>query len=270
MDIMSISNIDDISIGKIVSVGRETINGNWNHVWSKPVNYHKLTFVLKGSSNTSCNNINLTTHENDILYAHTRNFSSNSNSDVFSYICIYFTIFDEEESNSILNEPILFKSCNHLKPLFQAIYNEYHKAAFSNKLKEKRLLYEILEGCSEQKDKSYQISGNLYAIKKAVEAIENEFSTDLTVEYLAELCNYTPAHFISLFRKVFNTTPKNYIISKRMEKAKELLLSTNEPVLSVAEKVGYSTFAHFSAEFKRHTGYSPLNYRKTYSFTVIP
>ena len=267
---MSISNIADISIGKIVSVDIAKKIGSWKYTWSNSTNYHKLTFVLKGSYNTSCNGINFIVRENDILYSHTHNFFSKSNSNTFSYICIYFTIFDEEENDSIINEPILFKNCNHLKPLFQAIYNEHHKSAFSNKLKEKRLLYEILEGCSEQREKGSQISGNLYAIKKAVEAIENEFSTDLTVEYLAELCNYTPAHFISLFRKVFNTTPKNYIISKRMEKAKELLLSTNEPVLAIAEKTGYSTFAHFSAEFKRHTGYSPLNYRKTYSFTVIP
>jgi len=271
MDILTISNITNISVRRIISVDITTINGSWKHSWSKPTHYHKLTYILKGSYSTDCNGLRLTAQENDILYCHTRNFSSRSNSDIFSYICIYFTVCDEvSPEDFFITEARLFKNCKHLKSFFQSLYNEHYSSEFRNMLTEKKLLYEILEGCSKQTEKNVGISGELYAIKKAVKTIENEFSTDLTVEYLAELCNYTPAHFISLFRKVFNTTPKNYIISKRMEKAKELLLSTNEPVFAIAEKTGYSSSAYFSAEFKHHTDYSPLTYRKTYGFKVIP
>ena len=69
-------------------------------------------------------------------------------------------------------------------------------------------------------------------------------------------------HFLRLFRDTFQTTPHQYLIQRRIEKAKELLSSGRVSVTEVCFEVGFQSLGSFSALFRRCVGDAPVNYRE--------
>jgi len=69
-------------------------------------------------------------------------------------------------------------------------------------------------------------------------------------------------HFLRLFRDAFATTPHQYLIQRRIEKAKELLRSRGLSVTEVCFEVGFQSLGSFSSLFRRCVGHAPINYRK--------
>src|SRR5437660_6785499 len=68
-------------------------------------------------------------------------------------------------------------------------------------------------------------------------------------------------HFLRLFRDAFETTPHQYLIHRRIEKAKELLLSGRFSVTDVCFEVGFESLGSFSHVFRRLIGDAPVSYR---------
>jgi AraC-like DNA-binding protein len=69
-------------------------------------------------------------------------------------------------------------------------------------------------------------------------------------------------HFLRLFRDTFETTPHQYLIQRRIEKAKELLRLRGLSVTDVCFEVGFQSLGSFSSLFRRCVGHAPINYRK--------
>ena len=69
-------------------------------------------------------------------------------------------------------------------------------------------------------------------------------------------------HFLRLFRDTFATTPHQYLIRRRIEKAKELLCSERLSVTEVCFEVGFQSLGSFSALFRRCVGDAPNSYRE--------
>jgi AraC-like DNA-binding protein len=69
-------------------------------------------------------------------------------------------------------------------------------------------------------------------------------------------------HFLRLFREAFSTTPHQYLIHRRIEKAKELLRSRRISVTDVCFEVGFQSLGSFSSLFRRRVGDAPVNYRE--------
>lgn len=73
------------------------------------------------------------------------------------------------------------------------------------------------------------------------------------------------SYFSTLFKKETGRNFQNYLTEYRIEKAKELLRTTNETMMSVAEQVGYQDTRYFSQCFVKVVGVKPSLYRKMYS-----
>jgi len=69
-------------------------------------------------------------------------------------------------------------------------------------------------------------------------------------------------HFLRLFRDTFDTTPHQYLIHRRIEKAKELLRARSLSVTDVCFEVGFESLGSFSSLFRKCVGDAPVNYRK--------
>jgi AraC-like DNA-binding protein len=69
-------------------------------------------------------------------------------------------------------------------------------------------------------------------------------------------------HFLRLFRDTFATTPHQYLIQRRIEKAKELLRLRGLSVTDVCFEVGFQSLGSFSSLFRRCVGHPPIKYRK--------
>src|SRR5438132_1518178 len=69
-------------------------------------------------------------------------------------------------------------------------------------------------------------------------------------------------HFLRLFRDTFDTTPHQYLIQRRIEKAKELLRIRSLSVTDVCFEVGFESLGSFSSLFRKWVGQAPINYRR--------
>ncbi|WP_068673425.1 AraC family transcriptional regulator [Oceanobacillus sp. Castelsardo] len=99
-------------------------------------------------------------------------------------------------------------------------------------------------------------------ITKSISFIENHYMDDISLEEIANHVNISPYHFSRVFKKYKNYSPHQYLISYRINKAKDLLHHTTISVNDIAFKCGFNSASHFVNTFKRHTNLSPNQFRK--------
>lgn len=81
---------------------------------------------------------------------------------------------------------------------------------------------------------------------------------------LADVATYScmsKYHFCRVFSEVFGESPYQYISKIRIERAKELLVTSQRSINDICELVGYTSIGSFSALFRKKTGLSPTQYR---------
>jgi len=99
-------------------------------------------------------------------------------------------------------------------------------------------------------------------LKRACRFMEEQSRKNVT---LAEICQYAGTNHNTLTRKFkteFNMTPMAWQRDQRLLRAADLLVSTTESVISIAERLNFSDANNFSTAFKRRFGKAPLAYRK--------
>ncbi|GBF21982.1 AraC-like DNA-binding protein [Arenibacter algicola] len=92
--------------------------------------------------------------------------------------------------------------------------------------------------------------------------IHENLHENLTVKQLADFCHLNTDYFSRVFNESFGMRPNKYIQSKRIERAQLLLLSTNNSLKQIAEKVGLENLSYFNRIFKSHTGVTPGIFRE--------
>lgn len=106
---------------------------------------------------------------------------------------------------------------------------------------------------------SQLFSPTTYSFKQIIEA--NLFS-QLTIEQLAEKSNLSISSFKREFAKLYEDTPANYIRNKKLEKAAELLLISDERITDIAFDCGFNDLATFTKNFSDKYHISPSAYRQ--------
>lgn len=99
-------------------------------------------------------------------------------------------------------------------------------------------------------------------VDKAKYYISEHLTEELTVSNIAASLYITPNYFSRLFKRVTHEGCNEYIVRKRIEKAKSLLETTSLKTGKIAMMVGYRDTNYFSLAFKKHTGKSPTKYRE--------
>lgn len=92
------------------------------------------------------------------------------------------------------------------------------------------------------------------------------FRKDLSLDHISQIMNLHPNYISSLFKKETGQTFVNYLNGIRIDEAKKLLVSERDlSVSSIGEMVGYDNKHYFAKVFKRYTGTTPGEYRKSAS-----
>jgi AraC family transcriptional regulator len=76
-------------------------------------------------------------------------------------------------------------------------------------------------------------------------------------------------YFSKLFKLSTGTTPHQYVMRQRVERAQELLREGRTPLAEVATHVGFETQSHFTSVFRRLSGATPKHYREMHQTTAI-
>ncbi len=91
--------------------------------------------------------------------------------------------------------------------------------------------------------------------------IANNLFNPLSTEELAFICNKSISSFKRTFKLIFNDTPARYIKHKRLERAAQLISTTQESISSIAYDCCFVDPTTFSAAFAQHFGVTPTSYR---------
>lgn len=98
-----------------------------------------------------------------------------------------------------------------------------------------------------------------------IELVHKQGEADLhinTSDYLAERLGQDYHHLSSLFSSLEGITIEKYLILQRIERVKELLVYNELSLKEIAYKLGYSSVAHLSNQFKKVTGLTPTHFRE--------
>lgn len=102
-------------------------------------------------------------------------------------------------------------------------------------------------------------------IKKIVEFIELNYSRKISISEIAAYIGLDRSYMGSIFKEFFNTSPQNYLINYKINKACDLMLNPELTIGDISRSVGYEDPLLFSKIFKKTKGLSPREYRKKLS-----
>src|SRR5580765_2041543 len=96
---------------------------------------------------------------------------------------------------------------------------------------------------------------------RAKDLIDARYRDPLDVPALARAARLSPAHFSREFRRSFGETPHQYLLTRRLERAAELLRNTDRSIIDICGDVGLRSVGSFTTSFGRAYGLSPAAYR---------
>lgn len=130
-----------------------------------------------------------------------------------------------------------------------------------NNFKQNALLSKKLKSSDnvEKKDDTEEVP---FMLKKVIEFINENIDERINIQELTALTQWSQHHFIKNFAKYLKSTPYQYILKKKIEKAKILITTSDLPISSVAFTLGFSSYSNFHNAFKRETGNNPLYFRQ--------
>lgn len=101
------------------------------------------------------------------------------------------------------------------------------------------------------------------ALNRAITFIEDNYADSVALKDMVSVANMSTSYFTKLFRQHTGMTPHEYLINYRVSQAKKALRRTTESVGQVAARVGFQDVCSFTRAFRRITGTTPRDFRRT-------
>ena len=98
-------------------------------------------------------------------------------------------------------------------------------------------------------------------LARARRLIDEGYEEGQRLEILARAAGFSRYHFIRLFRRAFQLTPRQYLVRRRLERAKVLLAQERPSITNVCLEVGFESLGSFSRRFREAVGACPRDYR---------
>ena len=116
------------------------------------------------------------------------------------------------------------------------------------------------------------VSGGLLAwrARRVISHVEANLSRRIHIQELAQLLGLSSSHFCRAFRRSFGTSPRDFVLRRRIEAAKALMVTTSETLSSIAVGCGMCDQQHFTHSFRRIVGETPSSWRRTRLGLISP
>ena len=179
----------------------------------------------------------------------------------FDYLKLFF---HRSDNFSYVINPIKIEN-NNILYLYMKIFELFNKKTGNFKLEIKIYLLEILlkilnyydNAGIKKSEEYYKKIEDLSRLKKVIIYIQNNYTSNITLEEAAKITNMSMYYFCSFFKRIMGKTFIDYLLSVRIDKAKEILKSENISVTNLAYRVGFSNLSYFHRKFKEFTGFTP-------------
>jgi YesN/AraC family two-component response regulator len=157
-----------------------------------------------------------------------------------------------------LVKPVLKRT--FLNTLENAILKIQTEESNKDKMKQLDNVIEYLKNKPVEKNSNY--SNKLPdAIVFVKEYIENNYCNYINLDDIISDCGYSKYHISRLFKNYMDCTIMEYLLKQRINKAKDLLINTQDTIKEISMSIGYSDPNYFSLIFKKVLGISPIQYR---------
>jgi AraC family transcriptional regulator len=108
---------------------------------------------------------------------------------------------------------------------------------------------------------NYQGGLPQHQLMQVLEYIDAHLEEDIKLVDLATLLDMSQFHFSTLFKQAIGTSPYQYLLQQRIERAKQLLKQTERSIVDIALECGFNSHSHLSKQFRQLTGITPTAYR---------
>ncbi|MBD0380116.1 AraC family transcriptional regulator [Paenibacillus sedimenti] len=257
--------------------------------WSFPEHRHalyELNLVLEGTQHMQVDRKDYQQKQGDLLWilpGSTHASLGAADGGTMEYVCVHMEV-DDPWFRQQLNQmrKVLYPAGSPLERILRPILQDVANMAgdeSAGELNQKLLtmhasfrlfaaLCEVL--LQEEQQSSSQPAASELAARIAA-SIEEAWMNDgsvrsddrelFRIEQIAEQLGYSPTHCNRVFQKAYGISPRQYLSTIKLRKAKLLLMDPTQSVEQIAEQLGYKDLSQFSKQFKRWTGMSPTAYR---------
>lgn len=218
--------------------------------------HNELTIVFKGRLDYAVNGVAVPLEKGDIIFI--KKDSLRQRKPVCDADYISFNFNTEEP----LDLPIFMKDAvsdvvDNLLQAFESIFR------YTDNLKDER--FEILLACLiKQLKKQCELQAEPLLVIKIKNYVRLNFSRKITLADISAHTHYSIPHCEMIFKQATGTSIMEYIIKKRIDTAKSLLVEGTLSLPEIADEVGFSDYNYFSRVFKKEVGVSPLRYKNAY------
>lgn len=110
----------------------------------------------------------------------------------------------------------------------------------------------------------------LVHLRRARDHLDRNFATEVGLDDAARIARVSKFHFLRLFTAAYGVTPGVYLSNRRIERAQDLLRTTNLTVTEVCMAVGYSSLGSFATRFREIAGETPGAFQRRWATDGAP
>jgi len=251
---------------------------NFSRNYSSRIQFHPFTYfyyIIQGNGKLSIENETVDVKDNDLVVINS-NIGHTLYVDNTSDSCEIIGFGVESLSVSSINPNNLNKDNSnyfHINldrkkyntDLFNEIVNEFNsEKLFSKAMANDKASIFIINALRYNQEKvtvshDKKVNRQIDYIKNY---IDNNYAEDIKLEQLSTMAYMNKFHLISEFKQSYRVTPIEYLILKRIEISKNLLISTNHSMEEISSIVGFNSQSYFNQVFKKKVNQTPSQFRK--------
>ena len=222
----------------------------------------ELLFIIEGTMTARCGDEHIVAEKNDCII-----INSNELHQGFGGPCRYGCIilspefFDHQYFifQNKINDPVV-------TDFMLKIFNNFteNKITLENKGYIYLAMSYLINNYSIKKldDLSYiRHFEKLDKINRTIKYIDDNYSGNITTGMLADRLHISEGHFCHIFKEIVGKSAKEYLIEIRLQKATDLIRTTDLAITEIAFSCGFSDSNYFSRLFKKYIGCAPTSYR---------
>lgn len=234
---------------------RHNLSGKAPRISPSSITFFDLTVLLSGKLEYTIDGKETLLESGDVIFIPTGSVRARRESDVnVDYISFNFT------SSCDFKLPLVMKNAVRSEvAMLVTAYDKMCKHAYYDN-KEKA---EYLCGCIISVLKDIAAASQYSPLtKKIMSHIHSDISQKITLEEIGRLTFFSPIYCDTVFKKETGRSIIDYVLDRRIDEAKKLLLEGTMSLSQIGETLGFGDYNYFSRVFKKRSGYSPTAYRR--------
>lgn len=254
---------ENLNINKILTVSKNYQTVRANSLSFHYPNHDVLAYIVEGTRSYEFDGKLYTASPGDLVFVpRTETYKRHLDDGILHTMYVDF-LFDVPDKTTL--SPQVFSNIPDIDVLFKKLYKTWIAKSPAFYPASLGLLYSIYSSIISHHIRAYVSKSSRRLLEDAQKAfMDNYANPDFSINDFTSQANVSLGYFREVFKSVYEMSPHQYIILLRINRAKELLESSDLSLEEIAYQLNFSHFSHFSATFKQKTGFSPSEYRKIF------